>query len=49
MSKDRMSKERAMTSSVTAATIAWLRTWKAKTQFSHSGAATVARHTGARV
>jgi hypothetical protein len=38
-----------MTSSVTATTIAWLRTWKAKTQLFHSGAAEVARHTGARV
>jgi hypothetical protein len=37
-----------MTSSVTATTIAWLRTWKAKTQLSGSGAASVARHTGAR-
>ena len=29
-------------------TLARLRTWAAATQFSHPGATTVARHTGAR-
>ncbi|HEX6675841.1 MAG TPA: hypothetical protein VF486_12535 [Actinomycetes bacterium] len=31
-----------------ASTLAWLRTWTGSTQFSHPGAASVARHTGAR-
>lgn len=44
----RAEKERAMTSSLTVTTIAWLRTWKGKAQLSHSGATAVARHTGAR-